>query len=136
MELYKGLKEIANTLQKSADIGIYSQLIELSSQALDMQSEILRLTEENSKLKRSKNIEDKIVRCEVTYITLCDDEAKIKYCSCCWDVNNKLVQVNVKNSAQYECPNCNNNGIYNKVKHDEANRIILGVNRNNNRNRY
>ena len=40
--------------QKADNVELYKQLIDLSSQALDMQTEIAKLREENSELKKPK----------------------------------------------------------------------------------
>lgn len=51
-----------------------------------------------------------------TYFTLdTDDDLVIRYCTRCYEVDNKLVQLMCYN-GRYECPNCKNNGIYDMDK--------------------
>ena len=52
MGLYEGIKDVAKVVQQADNIGLYRQLLDLSAQALDMQSEINRLTAENAELRK------------------------------------------------------------------------------------
>ncbi len=60
MGLYEGIKDVAKVLQKADNIELYQKLIELSSQALDMQAKITELTTENAGLKHRQEIADNI----------------------------------------------------------------------------
>ena len=62
MGLYEGIKDVAKVMQKADNIDLYRQLIDLRAQALDMQFEIVRLTNEVQELRKEKNIEQQIVR--------------------------------------------------------------------------
>lgn len=63
-------------------------------------------------VSKEKACHDDIERYEgKTYITFADDQSKIKYCSTCWDVEGKKVQVYCCN-GMYQCSHCNNNGVY------------------------
>ena len=53
MSLYEGIKDAAKIVQKADNIELYQKLLDLSSQALDLQAQIQKLTEENSKLKEN-----------------------------------------------------------------------------------
>ena len=57
MGLYENIKDVANVLQKADNIELYSRLIDLSSQALDMQDELSKLRTENRDLKEKKRLE-------------------------------------------------------------------------------
>ena len=46
MGLYEGIKDVAKVIQQADNIELYRQLIDLSAQALDMQNEISRRSEE------------------------------------------------------------------------------------------
>ena len=81
MGLYDNLKDIALVLQKADNVDLYKQLIELSSQALDIQNQLVRLSQENQELKEIRNIELDIERHELLYITRISDEHKYKYCT-------------------------------------------------------
>ena len=45
MGLYDGIKDVAKVLQKADNIDLYSKLIDLSAQALEIQQENARLSE-------------------------------------------------------------------------------------------
>jgi hypothetical protein len=107
MGLYEGIRDVAKLVQQADNIELYRQLIDLSMQAIDMQNEISRLTNENNEFKKQKEIEEQILRFEnELYVQLKNDESKIKYCSNCWDTIRKLVQVHFYDDFGTQCPNC------------------------------
>lgn len=108
MGLYDGIKDVAKVVQKADNIELYQKLIDLSAQALDMQNTINVLTDENKKLKKHDNIANRIIRHYKTYVTLEDDENNIKYCSYCWDADNKLIQMNEYSGETFRCNKCGN----------------------------
>lgn len=57
MGLYEGIKDVAKVVQQADNIELYRQLVDLSAQALDMQSEIKRLTAENTELRKKQDLE-------------------------------------------------------------------------------
>lgn len=57
------------------------------------------------------NSSSDIERHDSTYITIKGDENKTKYCSRCYDVDSKKVQLECYQGA-FKCPQCNNTGIY------------------------
>ena len=56
MGLYEGIKDVAKVVQQADNIELYRQLVDLSAQALDMQSEINRLTAENTELRKKQDL--------------------------------------------------------------------------------
>lgn len=114
MKLYDGIKDVANIIQKADNVDLYKKLIDLSAQALDLQDENTKLIEEINKLKYKEDIRSKICRHKETYVTIKDDENNIMYCACCWDADDKLIQVNTHDDCEYVCPHCNNRAIYDK----------------------
>lgn len=52
MGLYESIKDVAKVMQKSDNVELYKELLDLSSQALALQAEITRLKEENAELKK------------------------------------------------------------------------------------
>lgn len=117
MGLYDGIKDVANIIQKADNIELYGKLLDLSAQALELQNDVARLTEENNKLKQKENISNNIVRHDETYITLKNDKYETKYCSCCWDSSGKMVQVRTYDDGEYMCHLCKNKGYYDKEKY-------------------
>ncbi len=101
MGLYEGIKEVAKVIQKADNIELYSKLLDLGEQALEMQAEIASLREENARLKKEKELDDDIVfhrveksdslSQEYPYITLKSDTEGIRYCAICWGKSHKLI---------------------------------------------
>lgn len=116
MGLYDGIKDVAKIIQKADNIELYQKLLDLSSQALEMQDEILRLTSENNELKRKQDLESKICRHEELYLTLEENDSFL-YCTYCWDNEQKLIQVN-KHNGKFTCPHCKTDGLYNKNEYE------------------
>lgn len=120
MGLYEAVKDIAKLAQQADNIDLYRKLLDLSAQALDMQSEIAKLTEENAELKKRRNLSDKIVRHKEPYITLKNDEDGLCYCSHCWDSQQLLMQLNCHKNGTFECPHCKATGIYDNELKNQA----------------
>jgi len=59
MGLYDGIKDVAKVLQKADNIDLYSKLIDLSAQALEIQQENARLSEEIIRLNDVSEINKK-----------------------------------------------------------------------------
>lgn len=114
MGLYEGIKDVANVIQKADNIELYGKLLDLSAQALELQKENTRLEDENNKLRKQEDLTQRIIRHSETYITLKDDNAKIMYCSCCWDSSNKLIQLKKYEYGDYSCLICKNEGYYDR----------------------
>lgn len=133
MGLYDGIKDVAKVVQQADNIELYQKLLDLSSQALEMQNEISRLTIENAELKKIKDIESKIIRHQEPYLTLTDD-ANLMYCTNCWDSSQKLVQLHCdQEQGTYNCPCCKDKGVYDvKAKKDyfqKSLNALSGLNR-------
>ena len=56
MGLYEAVKDIAKLAQQADNIDLYRKLLDLSAQALDMQSEIAKLKEEKLSKKAKSSI--------------------------------------------------------------------------------
>lgn len=118
MGLYEGIKDVAKIVQQADNVDLYRKLIDLSAQALEMQNTINNLTQENLQLKQVKSLEDDIERSDKLFVTRKSDTNpdKLMYCSKCWDVERKLVQMR-KNNGEVHCPNCNAYDIYDRSQH-------------------
>ena len=106
MGFYDAMKDAINMAQKADNIELYRQLLDLGAQALELQAEVARLREENQQLREKANLESRIIRHRVPYITLKDDTDEIVYCSNCWDSNRVLVQMLVYQSYGYDTFRC------------------------------
>lgn len=104
MGLYEGIKDVAKVMQQADNIKLYQQLLDLCAQALELQSEVNRLTKENDDLRKKQDIESKIIRYDGLFVTLGNDTSVV-YCSHCWDSKRKLIQLDVDMGHSF-CPHC------------------------------
>lgn len=119
MGLYDAMKDAINLAQKADNIELYRQLLDLSAQALELQAEVARLKEENAELRKKEDLSAAIVRHAEPFITKVGDEANLRYCSHCWDADQKLIQVRCdEEDATFVCPHCNMKGIYDTDWHN------------------
>lgn len=94
MGLYEGIKDVAKVVQEADNI-------DLSKQALDLQAEVLQLHEENTQLKKRKELEEVVVRHEEPVVTRSDDTIQIYYCAHCWDNESRLFQVSCSENGTF-----------------------------------
>ena len=119
MGLYEAVKDVAKLAQQADNIDLYRRLLDLSAQALDMQDEISKLKEENARLKRKQDLSSSIQRHKESFITLEGEEPMLRYCSHCWDADEKLVQLLCdEDTGSFECPHCKVQGVYDKATND------------------
>lgn len=119
MGLYEAVKDVAKLAQQADNIDLYRRLLDLSAQALDMQDEISKLKEENARLKRKQDLSSSIKRHKESFITLEGEEPMLRYCSHCWDADEKLVQLLCdEDTGSFECPHCKVQGVYDRVRND------------------
>ena len=113
MGLYEAFKDAISVAQKADNVELYRQLLDLSAQALDMQAEIARLKEENTELRKRRDVASEIIRHDEPCITLKNDNQNLFYCSHCWDSQQLLIQLNCHENGTFECPHCKTVGNYN-----------------------
>lgn len=113
MGLYEAFKDVITVAQKADNVELYRQLLDLSAQALDMQAEIARLKEENTELKKRREVAGEIIRHDEPCVTLRNDNQNLFYCSHCWDSQQLLIQLNCHENGTFECPHCKATGNYN-----------------------
>lgn len=106
MGLYDAMKDAVSLAQKADNIELYRKLLDLSAQALDLQAEVSRLSEENAELKKQKDIEADIEYHVDPYITKRTDGKPIKYCAACWADKKELVPIQALGNNSYKCPLC------------------------------
>lgn len=116
MSFYDAFKDAISIAQKSDNIELYRQLLDLNAQALELQAEIARLTAENEQLKKNDDIESKIIRYQQPYISLEGDNKNILYCSTCWAKNKILIQICCNDNGYFSCPECDTHGIWDDTK--------------------
>ena len=106
MSFYDAFKDAMNMAQKADNIELYRQLLDLGAQALELQAEVARLREENTELKRIKEIESEVEYYVDAYVTRKSDTKPIKYCAACWVDKKKLVPIQDIEHSNYKCLLC------------------------------
>ena len=104
MAILDDLKSIAKTLREADKIPQYEQILDVREKMLEMQEENSNLKKENKKLKDNSQIEN-----DLEIKNNCDYRKSNKlgpYCTCCWDDENKLLNLHKKSSGKIHCPKC------------------------------
>lgn len=122
MGLYDVIKDALQIAQKADNIELYKTLLEVQKVALDMQEDIIKLKEKNKELQENLEISKMIQRHPITIVTLENDEYETPYCSRCWDKDKHLVQVIINDNGTFDCPECDNKGLYSEEKRLDYNR--------------
>ncbi len=113
MNLFDIIKDVANVVQKAGSIDLSRQLLDAMQLALEMQEELRRLKEENANLKKKNDLRPFVERHNDPFITLKNDAQELRYCSHCWDAEEKLIQLHCNEKAgRFECPHCKVDGIF------------------------
>ena len=125
MEITKiidGVKGAISVVQKSNDMGLQKQLLDVYQMTLALQEEIAKLRAENEELRKGKDLESRIIRHPENFLTLEGESEDIRYCPVCWGNEHKLIQLNLYDDeyCRYVCIKCKNNGIYDHVKRAAA----------------
>lgn len=119
MSFYDALKDAISVAQKADNVELYRQLLDLSAQALDLQAEVARLKEENAELRKKQDLTSSLKRHAESFITKDGDEPVLRYCSHCWDADEKLVQLTCdEEDGTFVCPHCKMKGIFDVKKYN------------------
>ena len=107
MAIYDILKDAVDIAQKAQNAELLQKLFDAQQQALQLLEENFELKDALQKTQDIKALEDKIERIpDSFYITISDDEQKIKYCSACWDSTGKTIQIYKTSTGSYRCQIC------------------------------
>lgn len=113
MVAFNEIKEVIPFLQKTDNIDMVNKVIEVQSNIISMQEELMSLHTENSKLKDDKETEKKLKRFPKDIVLILSGTDDAMYCSKCWDDERKLIQV-TRDDDYYKCPKYNNHNIFYK----------------------
>ena len=120
MSFYDAFKDAISVAQKADNVELYRQLLDLSAQALDLQAEIAKLKEENAELKKKQDLSSSLKRHAESFITKEGDGSVLRYCSHCWDADEKLVQlVCDEEDGTFVCPHCKMRGTFDLQKYKQ-----------------
>lgn len=107
MAIFDELKSVARTLQEANKIPQYEQILGVQEKLLEMQNTISDLETENKKLKDRLEIKESLKHENNTYWVIEGDKKDGPFCTCCWDVEHKLVRLHQNTSSgTLKCPNC------------------------------
>lgn len=116
MSFYDTFKEVLNLAQKADNIELYRKLLDVSKDALELQSEVYKLTEENRSLKAQLNEkrDANIIEADLEltqqgyYIRKSEREAgkNTMYCAACWQNMKKLMPYTKSIGRMFQCSNC------------------------------
>lgn len=106
MDVIKSFKDIVLFVQKSNDTDMIQKVISAQENMLEMQSKIIKLQDENKRLKSESKIKKNIERYPgTTLVTLKNENPKIPYCSTCYGKEGLLIQLKIKGEL-CQCLNC------------------------------
>lgn len=101
-DLYSLVRDLIDEAKKQKNLEFVEKLIDIKLAVSDLQ-------DENDSLKKKLDIVVQVERHDDgNYITLKNDELKIRYCSTCWGKDAKLIQT-AKETGN--CPVCYNSFI-------------------------
>lgn len=119
MSFYDALKDAISVAQKADNVELYRQLLDLGAQALELQAEVSRLKEENAALRKKHDLSSLLQRHKELFITKEGEEPVLRYCSHCWDSNEKVIQLLCdEEDGSFICPHCKMRGIYDVGKYN------------------
>ncbi|MBR3515807.1 MAG: hypothetical protein IKO10_05780 [Lachnospiraceae bacterium] len=109
MDLYQLVRDLIEEAHKQKQLEMVDKLIEIKKA-------ISELDDENEQLKKKLEIHDTIERhMDGNYVTLKNENPKIRYCSTCWGNDNKLIQLSEnseRDPSLPQCPICFNNWLW------------------------
>lgn len=117
-DLLDKIKKGIDIYKKSDNIELQSDLVELSEKIQQMQETITSLQQENAELKEAQRITPKIITHSETFFTIEGQPDDRRYCTTCWEMRRKLIQLNCENGA-YSCNECSNYGYYDRARYDQ-----------------
>jgi hypothetical protein len=106
MEIYENLKRIAKILQEAGKIELYSQLLDVMKQCLDLQEDNRKIKAENDNLVELLKIKDELIYKQNAYWKKNDNDGP--FCTRCWDKHKDLIRMVNDRNIYFNCPECKN----------------------------
>ncbi|NBI08079.1 hypothetical protein [Senegalia massiliensis] len=97
MGVYDALKDAVNIAQKADNVELYRALLDVQKESLDLLEENKNLKEKIKELKDNTEISKSLIFKNNSYYKKDDIEYKEPYCSNCWDNNQKLIRMHLRN---------------------------------------
>jgi len=112
MSIIDNIKDVANVVRKADNIELYSQILDLQQEALELLEENHNLKKELQSVHDNKEIKESLFLKEHFYYRKINDVDDGPYCPSCWDDKNKLIRCHISNVYGIDlarCPICNYN---------------------------
>jgi hypothetical protein len=103
MSVIDTAKEAVMLVQKIDNIELYRKILDLQSDALKMVEENGKLKEEIKELEKAFQIKDQLIFENNHYYVLKDDSKDGPYCTYCWDKDRKLVRLHKDDHDWWWC---------------------------------
>lgn len=102
-------KELAKLAQQVGSIEIQQKVIEVQGQVLAIQEEVQQLRDENTELKNVEKIDHELrLHKNAYYRDSAPETRRGPFCKRCWDVNQKLVNLDAQAIGSHFCMECKN----------------------------
>lgn len=100
-------KDLAKLAQQLGNIEIQHKVIDLQGEVLAMQEELQGLRTENAALKDQKQTDGELELRENAYWRpSAADTRQGPFCKTCWDTQERLVSLNIREDQHQFCPSC------------------------------
>ncbi len=102
MPLIDDIKSLFKMVQQLDNVELNRKILDVQAQALDMQTQIVSLREEN------RELHDKVaLKARLTYKNhVYWDENQHPYCSKCWDTGQSAIHLHPAANGYLMCPSC------------------------------
>lgn len=105
MGIVENIKSVASTVQQIDNIELYSKILNVQKEAMDLLQENRELKIENEDVKDKLKIKDSLCHDRESYWIKKDvNESDGPFCTRCWDVDKNLVRMHKKYNGYYACP--------------------------------
>lgn len=115
MEIIDKIKAILSLVQKYNDIELNQRIVDLNQQVLSLSDENAALRTRIKQLENIQDIESRMLTNEEPYFTLKGDNPNIRFCTNCWNKSKIQIQLQCFD-GKYRCPECRISGYYDKSK--------------------
>ena len=108
--LYDSVKEVAGIIQKADNIELYSKILDVQKEAIDLIEENRKLKNKICELEETMNLKKSVRYIEdAYYIEKEDGTFDGPFCRVCWDTTGKLVRMSkgIYIGGEAACKVCN-----------------------------
>lgn len=109
MSIVDNIKDVANIVRKADNIDLYRQILDLQQEALELVEENNNLKTELQEIRKSTDIQEKLVFEDNSYFIRDEYRNDGPYCTTCWDYEGKLVRMHEQkfdNFTNNYCDSC------------------------------